>query len=137
MSFSKLRNALGIKNNGLYKFELNRFCNKIGYNIVGGASRLLSFFMKNFKYEQIISYFDKSLGSTSFYEKIGFKFIGETPINYHYIKSGLRLHRYNYRKDKLVKMGYDKSLTESQITNSMNLLRIYGPGNYKYIISIN
>lgn len=83
----------------------------------------------------MISYFDKSLGTESFYEKIGFRFISETPINYYYIKNGLRLHRYNFNKKTLVKMGFNSSLTESQITNYMGLLKIYGPGNYKYSLT--
>lgn len=32
-------------------------------------------------------------------------------------------------------MGFNSSLTESQITNYMGLLKIYGPGNYKYSLT--
>lgn len=133
MTFGKLRTSLGnkdIPNN----YELHRFCIKQNLSIVGGASKLLNFFKRNFKYDRIISYYDKSFGYKSFYEKIGFVFDGETRINYFYIQNGVRVHRYNFRKDILVKMGFDSNSTEREITKDMGLLRIYGPGNYRYLI---
>jgi hypothetical protein len=138
MSFSKPRHSLGYRQSNFeLKYELTRFCNKTYFSIPGSASKLLNFFIKNYECDELISYFDKSLGSSSFYEKIGFKFLSDTPINYYYIKSGVRLHRYNFKKQKLVKMGWNSNLTESQITKSMGLLRIYGPGNYKYSLRNN
>ena len=136
MSFSRLRLPLGSKKlNTQSKYELNRFCNKTGLSVPGSASKIIKSFLKNYECDELISYFDKSLGTESFYEKIGFRFISETPINYYYIKNGLRLHRYNFNKKTLVKMGFNSSLTESQITNYMGLLKIYGPGNYKYSLT--
>lgn len=133
MTFGKLRRSLGSKDIS-DKYELHRFCSKLNYSIVGGSSKLLNYFKFNFKYDNIISYYDKSFGYNSFYEKIGFKFDGETKINYHYIKGNIRIHRYNLRKDKLVKMGYDINMTEQEITKRIGLLRIYGVGNYRYLI---
>jgi hypothetical protein len=137
MSFGSLRKSLGSKSI-IGNYEIYRFCNKLNTSVVGGGSKLLKYFIKNYKFNMIISYYDKSFGFKSFYDSIGFKFIGETPINYFYLKSGIRLHRYNYRKSNLVKMGYDESLTENEITKKMGLNRIYGVGSYKFILeSIN
>lgn len=133
MTFGTLRKSMGYKNIS-YRYELHRFCSKINYSVVGGSSKLLNYFKSNFRYDRIVSYYDKSFGYKSFYEKIGFRFDGETKINYHYIKGGIRIHRYNLRKDKLVKMGYDVNMTENEITKNIGLLRIYGVGNYRYLI---
>lgn len=132
MTFGSLRVSLGnkIKNNNI--FELHRYCNLLNTNIIGGASKMFSFFKKNIKYSEIISYYDKSLGFSNFYEKIGLYFIGETPIDYSYIVDGIRQHRYKFRKQNLIKMGYDPNKTENEITKEMGILKIYGAGNYKY-----
>jgi len=133
MSFGSLRKSLGSKSVDS-NYELHRFCNKINTSVVGGASKLLKYFIKNYKFNMIISYYDKSFGFKSFYNSIGFKFISETPINYFYLKSGIRLHRYNYRKSNLIKMGYDRLSTENEITKKIGLNRIYGVGSYKFIL---
>ncbi len=133
MCFGRTRKSLGSSSDQT-NYELYRFCNKLNTSVVGGASKILKYFIKNYKFSKLISYYDKSFGFKSFYSLIGFEFSGETPINYHYVKSGIRLHRYNYRKSELVKMGYDKLLTENEITKSMGLIRIYGVGNYKFIL---
>jgi hypothetical protein len=115
MSFGSLRKSLGSKSiHGNY--ELHRFCNKLNTSVISGVSKLLKYFIKSYKFNMIISYYDKSFGFKSFYDSIGFKLISETPINYFYLKSSIRLHRYNYRKSNLIKMGYDISLTENEIT---------------------
>jgi len=44
-----------------------------------------------------------------------------------------REHRYKYTKQNLIKMGYDKDLTEKEIMESLNIPRFYDCGNLKYL----
>lgn len=134
MSFGRTRSFMNGNKKETNKYELHRFCNRTNYSIIGGASKILNKFKKDVEFDELISYYDKSFGYNSFYESVGFSFDSETPINYYYIKSGIRKHRYNYNKAKLVKLGYDKNKTEKEITQEMGINRIYGPGNYKYIL---
>jgi len=134
MTFGKLRNSLGYKNIKDDVFELHRFCNLLNINVIGGASKILSYFMKNVNFSEIITYYDKSFGYKNVYEKIGFEFVSETQIDYNYIVDNIRVHRYKYRKQNLVKMGYDANKTENEITNELKILKIHGVGNYKYHI---
>jgi hypothetical protein len=136
MCFGSLRKSLGTTSKK-GDYELHRFCNKLNMVIVGGASRIFKYFINTYEFNKIISYYDKSFGFKNFYNSIGFEFLGETPINYFYLKSGIRIHRYNYSKSKLVKMGYDEKLTENEITKKIGINKIYGVGNYKYIIECN
>jgi hypothetical protein len=133
MTFGKLRKSLG-SSISEDNYELIRFCNKKDYSIIGAASKLLKYFIKNFNPGKIITYHDKSLGLNSFYEKIGFELIEETKIDYYYVKSGIRVHRYNFRKDKLISMGFDPNKTELKITKQLEIPRIFGAGNIKYAI---
>jgi len=53
-------------------FELIRFCNKLGYNVVGGISKLLKAFINDFNPQDIMTYTDKDWNQDSSLEKIGF-----------------------------------------------------------------
>ena len=41
-------------------------------------------------------------------------------------------HRFNYRKDILIKLGYDANKTEFQIMNENGYDKIWDTGNLKY-----
>ncbi|MBR4315953.1 MAG: hypothetical protein IKP65_03150, partial [Alphaproteobacteria bacterium] len=60
-----------------YDYELIRFASKIGYQVIGGASKLLSYFRKQYK-GSIISYADRRYSNGKLYEAIGFKLIGKS-----------------------------------------------------------
>jgi hypothetical protein len=70
------------------------------------------------------------------YKKIGFEFIGKTTPNYYYIIDGLRQYRFNFRKDKLIKEGFDKNKTEHEIMLERKIYRIYNSGNLKFKIKL-
>ena len=134
MTFSKLRKSLGnksIKDN----WEMIRFCNKIGYSVTGGASKLLSYFIKKYKPKTIVSYSDSSRGDGNLYQKLGFEFSHETEPNYYWVIDGIRKHRFLFRKDRLIKMGYDKDKTEVQIMWSLGWRRIFDCGSKKWILN--
>lgn len=131
MSFGKKRVALGSKNDDGV-FELLRFSSVPFYNVVGGASKLLKYFVKRYKPKKIITYADKNWSSGNLYQKIGFTLIGDTGANYYYCKDGKRYHRFNFRKDKLVSMGFSINETESVIMKRMNYIKLYDCGNIKF-----
>lgn len=60
-------------------FELIRFCNKLGYNVVGGISKLLKAFVSDFQPNDIMTYTDKDWSQESTLEKIGFVKKSEIP----------------------------------------------------------
>jgi hypothetical protein len=132
MTFGLLRKSLGqINKDGSY--ELIRFCNKKGYSVVGGASKLFKYFLNNFIVDEIISYSDSSRSNGNLYEKLGFEFSHQSAPNYYYIIDGVRKHRFNYRKDKLVKSGADINKTELQIMTDFGYIRIFDCGSKKWI----
>ena len=53
-------------------YNLSRFCNKLGYNVIGGASKLLNHFIKTYKATRIVSYADKDWSIGSLYYTLGF-----------------------------------------------------------------
>ena len=132
MTFGSLRKSLGVSGRENV-WELLRFCNKIGTSVVGGSSKLLKFFINNFKPIEIISYSDNSRSNGNMYEKLGFKFIHNSDPNYYYIVDGIRKHRFDFRKDKLVRNGGDPNKTEIQIMSELGYNRIFDCGAKKWI----
>ena len=135
MTFGPLRKALGstaVDGN----FELLRFVNKLNTTITGGFSKLLKYFISNYQPKSILTFSDNRYFNGEVYNKNGFKYIGETKPNYWYIVAHKREYRFKYRKDVLVKDGYDISKSESQIMSDRGINKIYDCGNKKWLLTL-
>lgn len=135
MTFSSPRkNVNGNKQEGF--FELVRFCNKIDTTVVGGASRLLKHFIREVKPLKIISYADKRWSNGNLYEQLGFTHIRDSRPSYFYVIGDKRHNRFEFRKDILVKEGYDANKTEHEIMLERNIFRIYDCGCMVYEMNL-
>ncbi len=132
MTFGGLRKSLGQTNKDDV-YELLRFCNKKELTVVGGASKLFKYFLNNFDVKEVISYSDSSRGVGNLYKQLGFEFSHQSVPNYYYIIDGVRKHRFNFRKDKLVKAGADINKTELQIMTEFGYNRIFDCGSKKWV----
>ena len=115
------------------EFELIRFCNKTHYNIVGSASKLFKYFIRNYNFENIISYADVSHFTGDLYKTLGFKYSHRSQPNYWWVVDNIRHHRFTYNKKRLVKEGADPKMTEVEIMYKKGYFRIFGCGQDKYI----
>ena len=135
MTFGNLRISLGQRSkDGSY--ELLRFCNKLGMSIVGGASKMFNFFIKQYNPASIISYADRCWSNGNLYRRLGFKIESITKPNYYYVINGIRKNRFNYRKDRLIKEGFDSNKTEFEIMKERGYNKIYDVGNYRFIYQV-
>lgn len=132
MTFSKPNITRGKSKNN-YDYELVRFCNKLDTNVVGGASKLFKYFIKNYKPTSILSYSDNRWGSGKLYDILGFDFVSNTKPNYWYVKNNIRHHRYQFTKHKLVNMGHDKNKSEKEIMKELGYGRIWDCGHAKWV----
>lgn len=136
MTFGKLRVALGNKKTNEGEFEMYRFC--VNRSIIGIASKLLSFFIKNYNPKKIITFADRRYSNISaFYSTIGFSFVSFTPPNYFYFSKNdpyTLYHRFNFRKDQLSKKLelFDPNLTEWDNMKNNGYDRIWDCGHIKY-----
>ena len=119
------------------EYELIRFCNKLNTSVIGGASRLLKYFINTYKPNEVISYADRRWSTGNLYEKLGFHFKTNTKVNWFVINQGKRKHRVKYQKHKLIQMGFDKNKTAHKICLENNLYRIYDCGTKKYNLILN
>jgi len=133
MTFNTNRLITGYKNIKNNEYELVRFSAK--YRIIGGAGKLLSYFIKNYNPKKIISYADRCWSTGNLYEKIGFIFKSISPPNYWYTKNYInKFHRFNFRKNILNEKleTFDPNLTEWQNMQINGYDRIWDCGTLKY-----
>jgi hypothetical protein len=133
MTFGSLRKNLNQKNEDDV-YEMLRFCNKLNISVIGGADKLLQYFIKTHNPKEIISYADRRWSQGNLYKKLGFNFIHNSKPNYFYVLKGKRENRFNYRKDVLVKEGYDKNKSEHQIMLDRGIYRVYDCGSMRYLL---
>lgn len=134
MTFNPYRIALG-NSTKLNSYELTRFCSIFNFNIVGGASKLLSFFEKNYNPKELLSYADKRWSDGNLYQKLGFNLVGSTQPNYWYIVKNQRKHRFAYRKSELSKQlkTFNPELTEWENMQINGYDRIWDCGSIKCV----
>ena len=118
--------------NSKKEYELIRFCNKVGFSVIGASSKLFKYFLTNFDFNKIISYSDISIFTGDMYEKLNFKYISTSEPNYFWVVNGIRRHRFNYNKKKLIKDGFDGAKTEIEIMHERGYYRIWGCGQKRW-----
>jgi hypothetical protein len=129
MSFGKPRY------NKNFDWEMLRFCNKVNMNIVGGAGKLVNYFLTHHP-GSLISYADRRYSMGNLYEKLGFTKINESAPNYYYTNRGVRYSRIQFQKHKLKDKleTFDPKLTEWQNMQLNGWDRIWDCGNLVYKI---
>jgi hypothetical protein len=133
MSFSKPRY------NKKYKWELLRFANKLGTNVVGGASKLFSHFKKLNKGSSVISYSHRDKFTGDIYKKLGFNFSHSTAPAPYYTNDYINVeNRIRYQKHKLSKIfkNFDPNLSEWINMKNNGYDRIWDCGNDVWIQGI-
>lgn len=136
MTFGNMRINLGSKRKE-NEYELLRLCTIKDTVVVGGASKMLKYFINKYKPSKITSYCDRRWSNGTVYSKIGFSFSHVSKPNYYYILGNNRKNRFTFRKDILVGMGYDPSKSEREIMAERGINRIYDCGNLVYELNTN
>jgi hypothetical protein len=111
-------------------YNLNRFSNKINTSVIGGAGKILNYFLKKYKPNKIITFADKRYSDGNLYENLGFNFLEDIKPSYWYCdyNNKMKYHKFNFRKKKL----NIKNQTEHEKMLENNLPRIYDCGLKKY-----
>ena len=113
-------------------YNLSRFCNLCNHNIVGGASKLLNYFINQYNPSRIISYADLEWSVGNLYYTLGFKNINESNPNYKYIINKKRVNKQRFKKSTLVKNGFDPKKSESTIMIELGNYKVYDCGQIKF-----
>lgn len=121
-----------IKQNNDY--ILNRYATS--QRVVGGFSKLLKYFQKQYDWDQIITFADLRWSDGNLYEKTGFTLHKILAPDYYYVdlQNIQRIHKFNFRHKNLpnILKDYDPSLSELENTLNNNWFRIYNCGLKRY-----
>lgn len=122
--------------NKKYNWELLRYCTISNFNIIGGASKLLSCFRKSNE-GSIISYADKRWSKGNLYIQLGFKQLMDSTPNYFYFNDFKRYSRVSFQKHKLEnKLDiFDKNLSEYENMLANGYSRIWDCGNKVFVLN--
>ena len=127
------------RTNKKYQWELTRYATKKDIQLCGGASRLLSHFIKQQNPDNIISYADSSFSNGNMYEKINFKLVHMSKPSFFYVDkvSLQRFHRFRFNKKNLIKMGLmkDSETCDAAMSRYNRYHKIYDCGKYLYLWS--
>jgi len=121
-------------------YELIRYCCKAETVIIGGASKIFRYFLRNYcgNNDTIISYANRDWSNGNLYENLGFVLTKTTRPNYKWIKQTKKTckvySRYQTQKSKLQKLlpDYDESKTEKENMEAHNFYQLFDSGNLQY-----
>lgn len=131
MSFNNLRKFINKNNNNKNYYELVRYCLKPDLKVFGGANKLLKYFERKYKPEKLISYCNLDYFNGNTYINLGMNKVNYSH-SYFYLYGNKKINRYSLTKHKLIDRGYDKNLTANEIIKSINIIKVWNCGNYKY-----
>lgn len=128
------------------EYELSRFTTDYNYICQGIGSKLLTYFIDNYKPTSIISFADRRWTlnkDNNLYTKMGFSLDNVTKPDYRYYNSKVdryeRFHRSGFNKEKLCECNSDLSMdmTETEMMKQLGYDRIWDCGLFKYKLDLN
>ena len=122
--------------NKAYQWELLRLCTKVGYKVIGGASKLFKYFINKFNPESIISYCDLAKFGGEVYKAIGM-FLDHTSVPAkHWSKSTEHITDNLLRQrgyDQLFGTNYGKGTSNEQLMLDNGWLPVYDCGQAVFV----
>lgn len=119
-------------------WNLTRMATDNCYICDGVCGKMLSYFKKNYKWDEIKTFADRRWTinkDNNLYTKLGFAFSYATKPDYRYVVNKKRIHKFSFRKKTLAKRyNLPMELTEKEMTKKLNIHKIWDCGLYKYMM---
>lgn len=115
-------------------YNLNRFCNLRNHSIIGGFSKILKYFIRNYS-DKIITFSNNDYSDGNLYMDNGFKKEYNLRPDYSYVLNGVRNHKFGFRKNKIrlnENLKFYEGETEHEIMLKNDIYRIYDSGKIKW-----
>ena len=135
MTFGNMRKTIGTGKDDLVDcWELVRFCNKLDTSVIGGASKLFSYFVKYYQPDRIRSFSDRAHTRGTLYSKLGFNEVTRSDPNYVWVnvETDKAYHRANAQKQNIKKFLHDDSIdltkTEREIMTEHGYVQVFDSG---------
>ena len=106
------------KSNGIN--VLDSYCTKLNTVVVGGASKLLNYFIKTYKPNKIVTLVDKRWSDGNVFKKLGFSKVKDYKPNYYYVVD-------NKRENKICHLNESEEMLKEK-----GIYRIYDCGAIEF-----
>lgn len=146
MTFGRMKSTVGRSDDRLEGcWELSRFCNKRFMSVVGGASKLLKYFIQQYEPTKIVSYSDVAHTSGNLYKVLGFTQVSKSEPGYGWVNTldYSFLHRISAQK-KNIQMLFDdvtdeqlNNMTERELMESHGYVRVFDSGVVRWELTVN
>jgi hypothetical protein len=134
MTFSSVQSVRGtVFDPNLKEFELIRYASA-GY-VVGGASRLLTAFIREYNPSKIISFSQNDYFDGSMYSTLGFKLVKALAADYRTVWASRLRHKSYTKRSNLARIlaAFDPDLTERQNLIDAKIPIVYDAGKRKWV----
>jgi hypothetical protein len=135
MTFGKMRNTIGTGKEDLTDcWELVRFCSTCNTSVVGGASKLFSYFIKHYNPSRIRSFSDRAHTCGKVYKQLGFSEIRRASPGYVWVdtKTDISYNRYSAQKQNIKRFLHDDNIdlnmTEVDIMTQHGFVQVFDSG---------
>ena len=124
-----LVSLMSFKNKSNNEYELIRASSSI--RVVGGASKIFSYFISKINPLHVISFADLRWSQGNVYKQLGFDIVSKVPPMQSYVENyNKRYHKLQFTKSKIVESG--SNLTEWQRMQELGFDRIWDCGKLKF-----
>lgn len=121
------------------KWELVRFSTDIRYLCIGFGGKIFKYFVRRYSPKSVKTFADRRWTineNNNLYTKLGFKLVKILSPDYKYVVKNNRIHKFNMRKNLLLKRypdkGLNENMTEKEMCDKLGFSRIWDCGLYKY-----
>ena len=114
--------------------ELIRYANLSGVNVVGGFSKILQRFIRQYRPDDIMTYADREWSDGNMYEKLGFQLVEHTEPQSFWIHSQELIRYYPHRLP--AELVTEKVEQQNDFLVSKGYCKIYNMGNLKYLLKL-
>jgi len=114
--------------------ELVRFATKDGFTVVGGLSKLIKHFTKQFEMNDLMTYADRDWSLGKGYDQLGFTLSKITePVNlYVHRETLIRYFQHRLPKDIMLAFETQKGLALDDFLALNGFIKVFNTGNLKY-----
>lgn len=126
--------------NRKFEWELLRLCSLPGTSVIGGSSKLFTYFIKNYDAQSILSYCDRSKFTGTVYKNIGMELTDEGAPNKHWYSSNKSEKMQHITNNFLLQRGFDqifgtsfgKGTSNEQLMLDRGYLPVYDCGQMRF-----
>lgn len=134
MTFANHRNNII----GVSGWELVRFCSAAGVQVIGGAQKLLSYFIHTHHPDTLVSFSMNDISNGNLYKRLGFE-KSSTNQSYWYVEKDTlkRYHRSSFTKDSIIRKGWKQDKNgwkEADVVLEHGYYQIYDSGQTKWTL---